>query len=133
MEKNPLDIEQMKDFKDFTKEKVEIKLDDLEKFLKKYELHEIHSDFLEKLSLLLIAALGVVTAVAWDQVLKGVASSLFAGLSDGATKVTYAFMVTAITVLVSIIATKFFENRQRTKARRTIIDLLKRFLRLQKN
>ncbi len=43
---------------------------DLEKFLERYELRNIRTDFLEKISLLIISVLGFISALAWDQALR---------------------------------------------------------------
>ena len=48
------------------KEKFEIS--ELEKFLERHELHHIHSDVLERIITLVIAALGLIAALAWDEV-----------------------------------------------------------------
>ena len=49
------------------KEKFEIS--EMKKFLEKHELHHTHSDVLERIITLVIAALGLIAALAWDEVL----------------------------------------------------------------
>ena len=116
----------IENIKEFTKENTNISLDKLEDILKKYELENIHSDFVEKISLLVIAALGIITAVSWDQVLKMVALSVFDGVSDAWLKLLYAVSVTTLTVMVSIILNKIFMKRGKKASKKNIVELLRK-------
>ena len=117
---NPIDS-----IKDFTKENASISLDKLEGILKKYELENIHGDFVEKITLLIIAALGIITAVSWDQVLKMIAAYVFDGVSDMWSKLLYAVSVTIITVIVSIIVNKIFMMRRKNVSKKSIVEIVR--------
>ena len=120
MNNNPIDS-----IKDFAKEKTSISIDNLESILKKYELENIHNDFSEKIVFLIMAALGIITAVSWDQVLKIVAEYFFGGVGDVLSKVIYAFFVTIITVVISIIVNKIFVKRKKKLFKKDITEILR--------
>ncbi len=124
--------ESLDTIKDFTKESTENNLDKLDGLLKEYELDNIHSDFIEKLIFLFIAALGIITAVAWDQVLKLIAQELFDKVGDVWSKVIYAIFVTAITVLVSIIVNKVYMKRRNKIGRKSFVEILRLIIRSEK-
>jgi hypothetical protein len=118
--------------KDFAKEGVESNIDKLEGLLKKYELENLHSDFADKIVFLFIAALGIITAVSWDQVLKIVAEKLFGEVGDIWSKVLYAVLVTVITVLVSIIVNKIYVKRRSGLNKRSFVDIVRMIIRDEK-
>lgn len=118
-------MEQLDNLKEFTKEKVEIKIDSLERFLKQYELEKIHIDLLEKISLLIIGAFGIIAAVAWDQVLKTIVSNLFAETESDMQKIIYAITVTILTAVISIIANKIFQNRKKKNVRKNVTEIVR--------
>lgn len=118
-------MQNLDNLKEFTKEKVEVKIDKLEGFLKQYELEKIHIDLLEKISLLIIGAFGLIAAVAWDQVLKTIVTNLFANTDSDMQKVIYAIAVTILTALISIIANKIFQNRKKKSARKDIAETVR--------
>ena len=111
--------------KDFAGEKVEVSLDKLESTLKKYELQNIHSDFAEKMGLLIIASFGIITAVSWDQVLKLIAIHFFEQLDDIWVKLFYALFVTVLTVIVSIIVNQVFTKRRAKVFDKDIVEILR--------
>ena len=111
--------------KDFAKEKTHISLDKMEDVLKKYELEHVHYDFSEKMSFLVMVALGIITAVSWDQVLKMVTEHIFNNLSDDMTKVIYAIFVTIVTVIVSIVLNKLFIKHRKQKVKKTLVEILR--------
>jgi TRAP-type C4-dicarboxylate transport system permease small subunit len=118
-------MQNLDNLKEFTKEKVEVKIDKLEGFLKQYELEKIHIDLLEKISLLIIGAFGLIAAVAWDQVLKTIVTNLFANTGSDIQKVIYAIVVTILTAVISIIANKIFQNRKKKSTRKDITETLR--------
>ncbi len=118
-------MEQLDNLKEFTKGKIEVKIDKLEGFLKQYELEKIHIDLTEKVSLLVIGAFGLIAAVAWDQVLKTVVNKLFANTESDMQKLIYAIAVTILTAVVSIIANKIFQNRKKKSTRKNITQTLR--------
>jgi len=110
-----------------SKEKIELGLDEMEKFLKKYELEKIHQGFFEKIAILIIASFGLIAALAWDQALKLIFTDIFNGLETVGQKLLYATIITIIATILSIILSKMFLNRQKTSDK-TIIDHLRQFI-----
>jgi hypothetical protein len=115
--------------KDFAKESTESNIDKLENLLKKYELENLHSDFADKIVFLFIAALGIITAVSWDQVLKIVAEKLFGEVGDIWSKIFYAVFVTVITVIVSIIVNRIYIKRRNNLNKRSFVDIVRLIMR----
>lgn len=103
----------------------ENQFDKIEELLKKYELENIHIDFFEKLSLLFIASLGIITAVSWDQVLKIIVERLFEEVSDVWMKIIYALIVTVLTVLVSILVNKILNKKKDSLNQKNIVQLIR--------
>jgi|CXWL01.1.fsa_nt_gi ABC-type uncharacterized transport system ATPase subunit len=106
---------------------VEMRLEDVESLFKKYKLETIHRDFFEKISLLVIASFGLITAIAWDQALKVIFEELFGGLETIHEKLLYAFIITVLATTVSIILSKLFLNRK-NKAEKSITDHVREFI-----
>ncbi|MDB5258822.1 MAG: hypothetical protein JWO73_30 [Candidatus Taylorbacteria bacterium] len=100
------------------KEAFEIGFKDMEKFLEKYEVRQIRSDFFQKMTLLVIASLGFITAIAWDQVLKLIFVELFESLSSIEAKLLYAVMITVIATVGSIVLAKIFLKKKSENADR---------------
>ena len=88
------------------KEKFEIS--ELEKFLEKHELHHIHSDVLERIITLVIAALGLIAALAWDEDLKHIFEKLFGGKGTLLEEILYAVVITVIAAFISVRLGKLF-------------------------
>lgn len=86
----------------------EVGIKDMEKFLERYELKRLHVDFFQKITLLIIATLGFVAAMSWDQALKLIFIEFFGSIESIGDKLLYAFLITVVAVLVSIILTKVF-------------------------
>ena len=114
-----------KEINESSKATEENQLDKIEELLKKYELENIHIDFFEKLSLLFIASLGIITAVSWDQVLKIIVERLFEEVSDVWMKIIYALIVTVLTVLVSILVNKILNKKKDSLNQKNIVQLIR--------
>ena len=114
-----------KEINESSKATEENQLDKIEELLKKYELENFHIDFFEKLSLLFIASLGIITAVSWDQVLKIIVERLFEEVSDVWMKIIYALIVTVLTVLVSILVNKILNKKKDSLNQKNIVQLIR--------
>ena len=88
---------------------------ELEKVLEKYELQRIHTDLFEKIVLLVIASLGLITALAWDTALTHLFRELFGGNETLAEEVTYALIITVIAAVVSVLLSRSLRNKQKPK------------------
>lgn len=90
----------------------ELGISQMEKFMEKYEIRNIRNDFFQKISLLIIASIGFVSAIAWDQALKLIFIEFFGSIDSVWQKILYAVIITIIAVLISIILTKFFLKKK---------------------
>ena len=93
----------------------EIGIKDMDKFLERYELKRLHTDFFQKIALLIIASLGFIAAIAWDSALKLIFIELFGGLESVGDKIQYAALITIIAVLLSILLSKIFLKKESKK------------------
>jgi len=92
------------------KEKFEIS--EMEKFLEKHELHHIHSDVLERIITLVIAALGLIAALAWDDALRHIFENIFGGKGTLLEEISYAIVITIFAALISVQLGKLFSKRK---------------------
>ncbi len=97
------------------KDPFEMGMKEMGDFLERYELKRVHTDFLQKITLLVIASLGFVAALSWDQVLKSAFNEFFNDTETFGTKFLYAFLVTVLAVVVSILLTKFVLRKRGEK------------------
>jgi hypothetical protein len=81
---------------------------EVEKFFKKYELKRIHTDVVERVITLVIAALGLIAALAWDDALKNIFEQIFGGAGTILEEVSYAIVITVIAALISVWLGKLF-------------------------
>ena len=82
------------------REKTEIS--ELEKFWEKYELDRVQSRFAERIVTLVIAALGLIAALAWDDALKHLFENLFGGAGSLPEQFLYAGIITVLAAAVSV-------------------------------
>jgi len=87
-------------------------ISEMGKFLEKYELHRIHSDVLERVVILIIAALGLIAALAWDEVLRHIFENLFGGKGTLLEEISYAIVITIIAAFISVRLGKLFSKRR---------------------
>jgi len=81
---------------------------DLEKFLDRREMSKFRKSFIEKITVLIISAFGLVAAFAWDSALKEVFNIIFTDLTVLQEKFLYACVITIFAVLTSIFLSKLF-------------------------
>lgn len=92
------------------REKFEIS--EMEEFLKKHELHHIHSDVFERIITLIIAALGLIAALAWDEALRHIFENLFGGKGTLLEEILYAVVITVLAAFISVRLGKLFSKRK---------------------
>ncbi len=90
----------------------EFKIAELEKFLEKHELRRVRADVTERVVTLVIAALGLIAALAWDETLKELFDELFGGRETLWGKFSYAVLITIIAAFISVQLGKFFSARR---------------------
>ena len=85
----------------------------MEKFLEKHELRHIHSDVFERIITLIIAALGLIAALAWDEALRHIFENLFGGQGTLLEEISYAVVITILAAFISARLGKLFSKRKR--------------------
>ena len=91
----------------------EFKVAEFEKFMEKYELRRVRSDVLERVVTLVIAALGLIAALAWDETLKQLFDELFGGRDTLGGKFSYAVLITVIAAFISVRLGRLFGGRRK--------------------
>lgn len=87
---------------------IRIGFEELEKFLKQHQVDAVKTSLLDKISTLIFVALGLITALAWEDTFKALFSYLFGGIETVGQKALYALAITLVTVLISVYFGKYF-------------------------
>ena len=82
-------------------------------FFNDEETADIKLDFFGRMVTIMIAALGLITALAWDRTLEDIFTSLFGPLNSLSRKISYAVLITVLAVVLSIILRKYFIRKKR--------------------
>jgi hypothetical protein len=91
----------------------ESKIAEFEKFMEKHELRRVRTDVTERIVTLVIAALGLIAALAWDETLKSLFDELFGGRDTLMGKLSYAVLITVIAAFISVQLGKFLGGRRK--------------------
>jgi len=84
---------------------------EMEKFLEKWELEHLHRDVFGRIVTLVIAALGLIAALAWDEALRHIFDTFFGTKGTILEEVSYAVIITVIAALISVRLGKSFKKR----------------------
>lgn len=76
--------------------------ENFKEFLKEYRIEKTKDDLVYKASTLVIASLGLVAALAWEDAAKNIFQNIFGPLDSAGAKVFYAIIATVIAVAASI-------------------------------
>ena len=96
-------------------EQEKIEISEIEKLLEDREIRRIPTDILDKVFTLVIAALGVVAALAWHEALQHVFESIFGDMTSLGGEIYYAVVVTALAALISVLLGKFIVKKKKAK------------------
>ena len=81
-----------------------------EKLFEKYEIRRMRADFTQHLLVIIIAGVGLIAALAWDDALHKVFEEVFGGTTSVLEKVSYALLVTVIAAIMSVIITSILKK-----------------------
>ena len=84
----------------------------MDNMIDKKSMREIKNEFIGRVVTIVIAGLALITALAWDETLKGVFTYFFGELTGLNNKLLYALTVTFFAVVVSIIIGKIFLKKK---------------------
>jgi hypothetical protein len=93
----------------------EVGLNDVDTFLKRYELSRLSSTILERLTILVLSASGFIAALAWDDALKAFFREVVLQNASISGKFFYAIFVTVIAVLLSVFLSKKIIAKRKKK------------------
>jgi hypothetical protein len=92
---------------------ISLSTNELTKLFEQMELRNLRYEFLEKIALLIIAALGLITALAWEEALKITFQELFSTLSPTGQRFLYPILITLASVFLSILISRLFLKKTR--------------------
>lgn len=95
------------------REKFEIS--EFEKFLEKYEVTRISDRLFDRFATLVVAAFGLIAALAWDDAFKNFFSKIF-GTESIWDKILYAVLVTLLAVVASLVVSSHFRKHKKKKS-----------------
>ncbi len=103
----------MKNLKNIKDLRISVK--DIKEFLKDYRIDKVEDEFRRRVVTLIIASLGIVTALAWDSTLKEIYIRLFGDLDLLSDKIFYSLAITLLSVIVSVMVGKSFIKKKTKK------------------
>ena len=78
----------------------------VEKLLRTREIAKFRTNFIEKITILVISAFGLISALAWDEAFKALFNEFFHNLTVLQEKFLYAGTITILAVILSIVLSK---------------------------
>ena len=81
-------------------------------FFEEESLHDIKLDFMTRLVTIVIAALGLITALAWDRTLEDLFTAFFGPLNSLSQKITYAVLITLLAVCVTLMLRRTYIRKE---------------------
>jgi len=88
-------------------------ISEFEKFLKHRKVRRLPYGIFEKIVILIVAAAGLIAALAWDETLRGAFEYLFGPSDSVRSKFFYAISVTIIAAIVSSLFGRSLAKRKR--------------------
>lgn len=89
-----------------------------EEFLEAQKVADIKTDFATRLVTIMLAALGLITALAWDRTLEDIFTNFFGPLNRLSIKILYAVLITLLTVTLTIFLRRIFIIKKERYQRR---------------
>jgi ABC-type uncharacterized transport system permease subunit len=90
-----------------------IESSELSKFLEKYEVNRIRSSVTENIITIVIASLGLIAALSWDEFLKHLFENLFGGEGSLNEQFLYALVITIVAASISVCISKFYKRSKK--------------------
>ncbi len=97
---------------------IKVSIEDIKTFLQEAELDRVQSEFFNRLFTIVIASLGLVTALAWDDVLRQIFAEFLGAESSMVQKIYYAVAITFLAAMISVLFGKLalrYSKRERKK------------------
>lgn len=94
----------------------DIKIPQAEEFFESTKIKEVSKsikiEFLSRFITIIIAGLGLITVLAWDEALKDLYREIFSNSESMLGKFGYALIITFVAVVVSIVLTRIFMRKK---------------------
>ena len=97
---------------EYTKMSQRINTNRTEEFFDDESIHDIKTDFMGRLVTIVIAAMGLITALAWDRTLEDIFTTFFGPLNSLSHKITYAVVLTLLAVTITILLRRAFIKKE---------------------
>jgi len=85
---------------------------EFDRFLEKYEVERIRDNFKERVLTIVIASLGLIAALAWDEALRHLFEIIFGASGTLAEQLSYAVIITVIAAVISVYLGKIYSKRE---------------------
>lgn len=90
-------------------------VENVSELLKQFELDQIHRQFFDRLVILVIASLGLITALAWDDTLRDIFKIFFGTDNSLSDKIIYTIIITVIAVTISLVLGKLSFKKKKKR------------------
>jgi hypothetical protein len=98
-------------------EKVTFGVAEVREMFREFEKHVFEHELISRVVTLLIASLGLITALAWDSVASELILVLFPYSAPVAQKLFYALGITLVTAVISVLVARRIRKGREVKAR----------------
>jgi hypothetical protein len=92
-----------------------ISFEETKELLKELKVSNVADQFSNRIITLLIASLGLTTALAWDETLKELFHAIFGAGDSLASKLLYSVLITLIAVTITLILAKMLRDKEAKK------------------
>ena len=93
-------------------------LGDITEAFEQHRLHHVTDNLMVRLRTIFLAAIGLIAALAWDDVMRDIIEYLFPDQTNLALKLLYAILVTILAAVVSVYFKKNARRRQAPKSKK---------------
>lgn len=90
-----------------------LSFEETEELLKEIHVEQVANQFSNRVITLVIASLGLTTALAWDDTLKELFTAIFGPANTLGDKLLYSILVTIIAVVVTIVLARLLRKRHK--------------------
>ena len=90
-----------------------LSFEETEELLKEIHVEQVANQFSNRVITLVIASLGLTTALAWDDTLKELFKAIFGSADTLSNKLLYSILVTAVAVIVTIVLARLLRKRHK--------------------
>ena len=90
-----------------------LSFEETDELLREIHVEQVANQFSNRVITLVIASLGLTTALAWDDTLKQLFQAIFGAADTLGSKLLYSILVTLIAVLTTLLLARFLRKRRK--------------------